>query len=86
MVGDRWSLVLLRDVLLHGTVRCSQLKNAAERISTNILTDRLRQLEAAGLLIATLYQDRPLGHRQRQRQRLTAAAVGAERTARQSQR
>ncbi|MBV1858627.1 MAG: helix-turn-helix transcriptional regulator [Nannocystaceae bacterium] len=62
VVGDRWSLVLLRDVLLHGTIRFGQLKDAAERISTNILTDRLRQLEAAGLITATPYQERPLRH------------------------
>ncbi len=60
VVGDRWTLVLLRDVLFHGTVRFNQLKDAAERISTNILTDRLRQLEAAGLVVATPYQERPL--------------------------
>jgi len=60
VIGDRWSLVLLRDILLHGSVRFSQLKQADEGIAANILTDRLRHLESEGLIVARPYSERLL--------------------------
>lgn len=50
IIGDRWSLVILRDVLLHGKRYYSDMLTSPEGISTNILADRLSKLEAAGLL------------------------------------
>jgi len=49
LIGDRWTLVVLRDVLLAHRYRFSQLA-AQEGIATNILMDRLERLVAAGLL------------------------------------
>lgn len=43
--GDRWSLLIVRDMLLRGHTRFQDFLDADEGISTNILTDRLRQLE-----------------------------------------
>ena len=62
IVGDRWSLLVVRD-LLHGKHTYGELANSLERIPTNILADRLRRLEAAGILIATPYQQRPVRYR-----------------------
>ncbi len=58
LVGDRWTLVILRD-MLNGKARFSEFLNAPERITTNVLTDRLVQMEAAGLVRKTPYQMRP---------------------------
>lgn len=58
IVGDRWTLVILRD-LLNGKSRFSQFLSSPERITTNILTDRLVAMEAAGLVTKSPYQARP---------------------------
>lgn len=48
--GDRWSLVVVRDLLIMGRETYGQLLEADEGIATNILADRLKELEAAGIL------------------------------------
>ncbi|NJM81978.1 MAG: helix-turn-helix transcriptional regulator [Tabrizicola sp.] len=51
--GDRFSLLILRDVVLHGKRRFSEFLTSGEGIATNIPTARLSRLEAAGLLRRT---------------------------------
>jgi len=58
VIGDRWSLVIIRDMLF-GAHRFSQFVNSAEGIKRNILTDRLVKLEERGLITRKKYQDRP---------------------------
>ncbi len=58
IVGDRWTLVLLRD-LLNGKSRFSEFLDSPERITTNVLTARLVAMEKAGLITKTLYHQRP---------------------------
>jgi DNA-binding HxlR family transcriptional regulator len=58
IVGDRWTLVVLRD-LLTGKSRFSQFLSSPERITTNVLTDRLAAMESAGLVTKTAYQQHP---------------------------
>jgi DNA-binding HxlR family transcriptional regulator len=48
--GDRWTLLVLRDLLLKGRRHFKELLAAEEGIATNILTDRLQRLEAFGVL------------------------------------
>jgi DNA-binding HxlR family transcriptional regulator len=48
--GDRWSLLIVRDLMVRGFRRFTDFLESGERISTNILADRLRNLEAAGIL------------------------------------
>lgn len=48
VVGDKWTLLVLRD-LLDGKTRFSEFERSPESIPTNILTERLRRLEAHGL-------------------------------------
>ncbi len=48
--GDRWTLLVLRDLLLFEKKRYSELQASAEGIATNILSDRLKRLEAAGIV------------------------------------
>ena len=61
-VGDRWSLLVV-EALLDGPRRFGELADAVAGIAPNILTDRLRRLERAGILRSAPYQDRPLRHR-----------------------
>jgi DNA-binding HxlR family transcriptional regulator len=57
--GDKWSLLVVRD-LLHGKRTYGELANSPERIPTNILADRLKRLEGAGIIAGTPYQERPV--------------------------
>lgn len=50
LFGDRWTLVILRDMLLAGRERFGELA-AAEGIATNVLSERLDRLEREGLLL-----------------------------------
>jgi DNA-binding HxlR family transcriptional regulator len=52
MVGDRWSLLIVRDMMLRGAETFAELLNRHERIATNILADRLRGLTSAGIVDA----------------------------------
>jgi DNA-binding HxlR family transcriptional regulator len=58
LVGDKWTLLVVRD-LLHGKHTYGELANSREGIPTNILADRLKRLEAAGLIVSKPYQQRP---------------------------
>ena len=51
VVGDRWTLLVIRELLLQGPCRYTDLKNGLPGIATNLLSDRLRELEAAGLVL-----------------------------------
>jgi DNA-binding HxlR family transcriptional regulator len=59
LVGDKWSLLVVRD-LLRGDVTYSELQNSREGIPTNILADRLKKLEGAGLITKSAYQEHPV--------------------------
>lgn len=48
--GDKWCFLLLRDILLHGKRSYSEFLESGERISTNILADRLLRLEEADMV------------------------------------
>jgi DNA-binding HxlR family transcriptional regulator len=58
LVGDRWTMIVLRD-MINGKNRFLQFLESPEKISTNILTDRLTMMEASGLITARPYQHRP---------------------------
>jgi DNA-binding HxlR family transcriptional regulator len=64
-VGERWALLIIRDLLV-GARRYSDLKAGLPRIPTNILTDRLKELQEAGIVrrVPTVrggYELTPLG-------------------------
>lgn len=59
LVGDKWSLLVVRD-LLHGKRTYGELLDSPEGIPTNILADRLKRLEDAGILASAPYQERPV--------------------------
>lgn len=59
VVGDKWTLLLVRDLLWHGKHTFAALQGSAENIPTNILADRLQRLMEWGLVRRELYQQRP---------------------------
>jgi len=48
--GDRWSLLIIRDLMVRGFRTFKQFQESGEGIATNILADRLRKLEAGGII------------------------------------
>lgn len=52
-LGDKWSLLIVRDLLAHGRLTYSEFLTAPEHISSNILASRLRSLTAAGIIERT---------------------------------
>jgi DNA-binding HxlR family transcriptional regulator len=50
VVGDRWTLLIIRELLLQGPCRYTDLKSGLPGIASNLLADRLRELERAGLI------------------------------------
>ena len=49
VIGDRWSLLILRDALYKGFVGYGEFQSSSECISTNILAARLKKLTEAGI-------------------------------------
>ncbi|HET9933193.1 MAG TPA: helix-turn-helix domain-containing protein [Polyangiaceae bacterium] len=50
LLGDRWSLLIVRDLVFAGLRTYKEFLNGEEAIATNILADRLTSLQAAGLI------------------------------------
>jgi len=59
LIGDRWTLLVIRDMLFFGKSRFEEFLASPEGISTNILTSRLRQLEELGLVERHPYGNHP---------------------------
>ena len=58
ILGDKWTLLVVRDLAL-GKRRYQEFMASSERIASNILADRLKQLEASGLVTRRAYQQKP---------------------------
>ena len=48
--GDRWSLLIIRDMMVRGSRTFKEFQQSGEGIATNILANRLQKLEASGIL------------------------------------
>jgi len=59
LVGDRWSLLVIPD-LLSGKRTYSKLLASPERNPTNILADPLKRLEEAGIIVSAVYHEHPV--------------------------
>jgi DNA-binding HxlR family transcriptional regulator len=59
LMGDKWTMLIMRDMLVKGRTRYNELAASREKIPTNLLADRLVKLEAAGLISKKPYQDKP---------------------------
>ncbi len=59
IVGDKWTLLVVRDLYM-GKKTYSELQKSPENIPTNILADRLKRLQQAGIIDRQSYQTNPL--------------------------
>lgn len=50
LFGDKWTLLVLRDIILWGKTRFAEFQSSDEKIASNILSDRLRRLEEQGII------------------------------------
>jgi len=50
--GDRWSLLIIRDLMVRGFRTFKQFQQSGEGIASNILADRLHKLEVTGIITA----------------------------------
>ena len=52
LISDKWKVLILRDLLLHGTMRFGELKKSIGHVSQKVLTSQLRQMEQSGKVYA----------------------------------
>jgi len=71
MLGDRWSLLVIRDLMVRGCRTFKEFQEAGEGIASNILSQRLRRLEAVGIVKA----EKEKTDRRRVNYRLTAKGI-----------
>ncbi|HZS09945.1 MAG TPA: helix-turn-helix domain-containing protein [Blastocatellia bacterium] len=58
IIGDRWTLLIVRD-LLRGKTKYRELVETLPGIASNVLSERLKLLEAEGIVSRTFYSDHP---------------------------
>ncbi len=63
ILGDKWTFLVVRDLMWHGKHTFQQLQNSEERMPANLLSQRLKRLMEWGLVRREAYQDRPVRHR-----------------------
>ncbi|MGH7737221.1 MAG: winged helix-turn-helix transcriptional regulator [Candidatus Tyrphobacter sp.] len=51
IVGERWTLLIVRELMARRTARYTDLRNGLPGIASNLLADRLRELEGAGIVV-----------------------------------
>ena len=69
--GDKWSLIIIRDIMFEGKRHFRELLNSEEKIASNILTDRLAMLEREGIISKADDPD----HKQKNIYSLTAKGI-----------
>lgn len=60
LIGDKWTLLIIRDLLWHDKHTFQALQDSRESVPSNILSDRLRRLMQWGLVEREAYQKRPV--------------------------
>jgi len=59
LIGERWTILLLRDLLLHGPRRFQDFAASLPGVAPNTLSARLKAMEDSGLVSRLLYNERP---------------------------
>lgn len=54
--GDKWTFLIIRDLMFEGKKFYKDFLSSKESIATNILSDRLKKLEAAGVITSQVYE------------------------------
>ena len=70
--GDKWTLLIIRDIAFRGFRFYQEFLNSGEGIATNVLSDRLKMLETQGFLISKKYEKQ----KTKKVYRLTDAGIG----------
>ena len=60
LLGDKWTLLIVRDLIYFGPSTFKKFTQSAEHIQTNTRTDRLKKLEDHGIIEKRPYQERPV--------------------------
>ena len=55
-LGDKWSLLIIRDMVFDHKRFYKEFQQSKEKIATNILSDRLKRLESAGIIKSQVYE------------------------------
>ena len=59
ILGDKWTLLVVRDLIM-GKKTYTEFQSSPEAIPTNILAERLKRLQAQGVVTKHQYQDKPV--------------------------
>ena len=59
LIGERWTVLLLRDLLLYGPRRFQDFQTSLVGVPTNTLSTRLKEMEANDIVQRTIYNERP---------------------------
>jgi DNA-binding HxlR family transcriptional regulator len=59
LIGERWTLLILRDLFLKGPRRFQDFQDSMDGMAPNTLSSRLKDLEASGLIVRRTYSDHP---------------------------
>jgi DNA-binding HxlR family transcriptional regulator len=59
LIGERWTILLLRDLLLHGPRRFQDFQESLAGVAPNTLSARLKAMEASGLIARRAYSEHP---------------------------
>lgn len=57
IIGDKWSLLIVRDIMMNGKNTYNEFLKSAEKIATNVLADRLYMLETTGIITKEEHPD-----------------------------
>jgi len=60
IIGDKWTILVVRDMMFLGKRLYKELADSPENIPTNILAERLKRLEASGIISKQPYQQKPV--------------------------
>lgn len=55
-LGDKWTLLVIRDLVFDGKTFYKDFLNSREGIATNILSDRLKKLESLNVVVSQVYE------------------------------
>ena len=63
VLGDKWTMLVVRDLMWHGKHTFQELQNSEELMPANLLSQRLKRLMDWGLVRREAYQDRPVRYK-----------------------
>lgn len=59
IIGDRWTILMLRDLFLHRTRRFQDFSDSLSGLTPSVLSARLKELEEGGVIESRLYSTHP---------------------------